>query len=322
MSARILCALLVAQFAIHAEPVSPDPREAWDLAGVQVALLTLVVAEESKCEQDVITRGWGDAEPGIEVLHGGLHSPYDGVCFPNFDYVDIEHIVARAEADESGLCSQALTVREEFAADLLNLTFAPSSLNASKGKRDAGEIKSADQSKFRDALTPAGKCFWAAQTVRVKSKYDLSVDAAEKAALTEILNECQAAGTAVGRPQASASCGWAVRSEYAQAAQDVALESCSEKPETESWRAALPYASDIACHVEQPAAPVQDDSRADQIAAQTACKEQLDSITCSSIKAQCPLVTVIHLGEPLYQPIRTNGRSNDSDDDGLYCESL
>jgi hypothetical protein len=174
--------------------------------------------------------------------------------------------------------------------------------------------------------------------VRVKSKYGLSVDAAEKTALDEILTECEAAGISSGRPQAPVGCGWAIRTEFALAVRDANLAptaSCVEDLEGESWRAALQYASDIACIVappadsEQPAdsslsdtTAAQEGPRAAQIAAQAACKAMLDTVTCTTIKEQCPSVTVIHRGEPLYQPKDSNGSSSDSDDDGLYCESL
>lgn len=68
------------------------------------------------------------------------------------------------------------------------------------------------------------------------------------------------------------------------------------------------------------------DPRAGQKAAQTACISTLrasgHSTTCTNIERYCPSVDPIQRGEPLYQPRGTNGRSNDSDDDGTYCEGL
>ena len=156
-------ALLVASLAPGQETeVVRDAREDWDLATVRDELAMISVQAETECAKDAIADGWEDKEPDIAELHGGRFSPYDGVCFPNFHYVKIEHIVARKEADESGMCNRTLTQRRQFAADLLNLTFSPGSLNASKGKLDAGELSSAEESLFRDSLTTEGKCFWAA----------------------------------------------------------------------------------------------------------------------------------------------------------------
>lgn len=333
---RLLGVLVVVGFGFQAlgeeTAVFRDSREDWDTARVRTELGQLDVEAETECSRSTIADGWEDTEPDIASLHGGLFSPYDGLCFPNFHYVDIEHIVARKEADESGMCDLPTSEREAFAIDLLNLTFAPGSLNGSKGALDAGDLEAAEQSLFRDELTWAGKCFWAAQTVRVKSKYGLGVDTDEKDALDGILADCESEGTLTTRPEAPAGCGWTVRSEFAAAVADTANapdSSCSELPGTESWQAALQYADEIVCITGFPASleESEDDAvatnpRASQIAAQEACKQELESISCTAIEEQCPSVGVIHRGEPLYQAKGTNGRSNDSDDDGLFCEEL
>ena len=94
---------------------------------------------------------------------------------------------------------------------------APGSLNASKGKLDAGELSVAEQSLFSDELTAEGRCFWAAQTVRVKRKYSMSVDTQERDALAAILLNCETEQTSVARPVAPVECEWAVRPEFAAA---------------------------------------------------------------------------------------------------------
>ena len=311
--------LLIASLALAQESeVVRDPREDWDVAKVRAELGELSVGVEMECSKSVIAGGWADKEPDIASLHGGRLSPYDGLCFPNFHYVDIEHIVARKEADESGMCDRPIEEREEFAADLLNLTFAPGSLNASKGKLDAGEISAAEQSLFNDELTAEGRCFWAAQTVRVKSKYGMSVDRQERNALDAILLNCETEQTSVARPVAPVECEWAVRPEFAATVAGTDNEPtayCADRLEEESWRAAQQHAGEIICIAGA-------NPRADQIAAQTACKAELESITCTAIRDHCPSVGPIQRGEPLYQAVGTNGRSNDADDDGIYCEDL
>ena len=314
-----------------------DDRESWSLSRVRSELRSLPVRSETSCARAAVTAGWQDLEPDIEALHGGPFSPYDGLCFPNYHYVDVEHVVSRKEADESGMCSQGLERRKAFAADTLNLTFAPGSLNSSKGKLDAGDIVSAESSLFRDELTDAGRCFWAAQTVRVKAKYLLAVDSAEKTELIRIFRACRS----VSRPQYPAACGWTLRPEYAAAAiraNRAPGSYCSEPSVAQRWRAAVQYASDIACLPGSPPEPestseataetasesaeAETNPRATQIAAQRACKAKLDRVTCSNIKRHCPDVEPIRRGEPLYQPKGTNGRSNDADNDGVCCESL
>jgi hypothetical protein len=55
---------------------------------------------------------------------GRIYSPYTGETFTRADEVDIEHIVARSEAHDSGLCAADSFTRLAFASDMLNLTLA------------------------------------------------------------------------------------------------------------------------------------------------------------------------------------------------------
>ena len=44
-------------------------------------------------------------EPRIVNSIGKMYSPYTGRCFTSLRQTDIEHIVARSEAHDSGMCS-------------------------------------------------------------------------------------------------------------------------------------------------------------------------------------------------------------------------
>ena len=55
---------------------------------------------------------------------GGVYGPYTGRWFASKRETDIEHIVARSEAHDSGLCVADEATRRRFATDLLNLTLA------------------------------------------------------------------------------------------------------------------------------------------------------------------------------------------------------
>ncbi|MCY4409824.1 MAG: hypothetical protein OXC27_05140, partial [Caldilineaceae bacterium] len=57
-------------------------------------------------------------------MDGSFYSPYTGETFAWGEDVDIEHIVARSEAHDSGLCAADIFTRLAFASDPLNLTFA------------------------------------------------------------------------------------------------------------------------------------------------------------------------------------------------------
>ena len=111
---------------------------------------------------------------------GGAYSPYTGEWFKSQSETDIEHIVARSEAHDSGLCAASPDRRREFASDPLNLTLASPALNRrEKSDRDAGEW-----------LPESNRCWFAARVVAVKRKYALTVDVVEAAALERVLRRC------------------------------------------------------------------------------------------------------------------------------------
>ncbi|MDE0100827.1 MAG: hypothetical protein OXN89_00460 [Bryobacterales bacterium] len=128
MVPAIACGLALAA----ANPSAPgEDHELWDKTRLRVALSSLSVAPEGDCTvSDVDPSAWAGLHDEIAELHLGLSSAYDGIIFPNFHYVQIEHIVARKEADESGLCDRPSEARAAFAGDLLNLTFAPGTRRA------------------------------------------------------------------------------------------------------------------------------------------------------------------------------------------------
>lgn len=55
---------------------------------------------------------------------GGIYSPCTGARFASKRETDIEHIVARSEAHDSGLCAARADTKRRFANDALNLTLA------------------------------------------------------------------------------------------------------------------------------------------------------------------------------------------------------
>lgn len=111
----------------------------------------------------------------------GLFSPYDLSCFSSPRESDVEHIVAIAEAHASGMCSRSNKEKSQFSSDLLNLTLATPELNrGEKVAKDAAEW-----------MPEKNQCWYAARVVAVKRKYRLSVDKAEKRALTRVLKRCR-----------------------------------------------------------------------------------------------------------------------------------
>ncbi len=151
----------------------------------------LVVAPEYRCSP-YRSKEYSypqSVEPKIVESIGKMYSPYTGTCFTSLRQSDIEHIVARSEAHDSGLCSADRNLRKRFSSDLLNLTLASPELNRSqKSAKDAA-----------DWIPGMNQCWFAARVVAVKRKYKLTVDRREAAALERILSNCSSTNLIVGQ---------------------------------------------------------------------------------------------------------------------------
>ena len=83
-----------------------------------------------------------------------MYGPYTGRWFASPRDTDIEHIVARSEAHDSGLCAADAARRRRFASDLLNLTLASPAVNRTqKNDKDAAEwLPALNQCWFADRV--------------------------------------------------------------------------------------------------------------------------------------------------------------------------
>ncbi len=116
----------------------------------------LLVAAEHRCapyRSDEYAYPQAVEDDIIQRL-GGLFSPYTNEVFHSKRDTDIEHVVARSEAHDSGLCRADAATKRRFSRDLLNLTLASPRVNRNqKGAKDAAEWQ-----------PEANQC-WFAQTV-------------------------------------------------------------------------------------------------------------------------------------------------------------
>ena len=134
-------------------------------------------------------------EPRIVAAQGGIYGPYTGTWFESIKETDIEHIVARSEAHDSGLCAAGPATWSEFASDLLNLTLASPSVNRhQKSDNDAAEW-----------LPELNQCWYVHRTVQVRREYGLTIDRAEAQAIDRVLAGCQSTDMVVLAPGASAT---------------------------------------------------------------------------------------------------------------------
>ena len=58
-------------------------------------------------------------------MDGRIYGPYTGTYFASTSENDIDHIVYRSEASDSGLCVAGSDTERSFSSDLLNLTLSP-----------------------------------------------------------------------------------------------------------------------------------------------------------------------------------------------------
>ena len=115
---------------------------------------------------------------------GRIVSPYTCEAFASKEDTDIEHIVARSEAHDSGLCRADAATRRAFSRDLLNLTLASPRVNRDqKGAKDAA------------AWQPdTNQCWFAQAVVDVRRAYRLTIDRREADTLERLLPDCPSTG--------------------------------------------------------------------------------------------------------------------------------
>ena len=153
------------------DPVANDP-----LAGIRIV-------PENRCspyDSDTYSYSQSVELQIIASMGGSIYSPYTGQYFQDRGKTDIEHVVARSEAHDSGLCGRGSQAQKTFAGDLLNLTLADPSLNRhQKSAKDLAEW-----------LPGLNQCWFVKRVIDVKRKYDLSMDTREAEAARRVWGGC------------------------------------------------------------------------------------------------------------------------------------
>lgn len=157
----------------------------------------LTVADEYRCspyDKDDYRYSQSVERKIVKELGDRIYSPYTDEWFVDTGLTDIEHIVARSEAHDSGLCEASPERKRVFASDLLNLTLASPTLNRmQKSDKDAAEW-----------IPEKNRCWFANRVVLVRLRYDLTIDAREAVALEKILSNCETTEMLISRTSASA----------------------------------------------------------------------------------------------------------------------
>ena len=155
----------------------------WSVSSVEAQTWRgLRVAPEFRCSEYHASDYSYPQSVEVQIVEnlGSLWSPYTGRAFESRQETDMEHIVARSEAHDSGLCAVRVNTRRQLATDLLNLTLASPGVNR-QHKRDH------DAS---DWLPILNECWFADRVVRVRQKYSLTIDRREADALDRVLGSC------------------------------------------------------------------------------------------------------------------------------------
>ena len=166
---------------------TPKPTEAanptWTPQSMPETWRGLIVAPENRCSPySAEGYSYSQSVEGliVESMGGLVYGPYTGTHFESTLQTDIEHIVARSEAHDSGLCAADAETRKRFAADLLNLTLASPGVNRhQKSAKDAAEW-----------LPDLNQCWFADRVVQVRQRYKLTIDESESSALEMVLSGC------------------------------------------------------------------------------------------------------------------------------------
>jgi hypothetical protein len=157
----------------------------WSSLGSYPRLADGCTARDDVLKRDLTDLKTGDRNTCI-VFSGTLQDPYTGQTLPYSRYsssqIEIDHVVALGAAWRSGVRDWDSVPRVRFANDTANLMAVHKPANQDKS------------SKTPDRWRPrqADWCAYALRWIGVKSIYGLTVIAAERSALTDMLAACPA----------------------------------------------------------------------------------------------------------------------------------
>ena len=119
-----------------------------------------------------------------KITHGTWLSPYDNRTYTDPQKVDVDHVVPLANAWRSGANAWTETRRQDFANDLTHpqLLAVAVAQNRAKGDQDPSQWKPPNHDYW---------CRYAEDWIAVKHFWALTVTAAEKTALTDMLETCR-----------------------------------------------------------------------------------------------------------------------------------
>jgi hypothetical protein len=204
-TAAAYAVVLVAPPAAHAEQYSaPLTTAIGDLAGAaenrsgydRDLFRHWVDADGDGCDtRDEVLLAEADDAPsvgsGCSLSGGRWYSYYDGVSQTSASALDIDHMVPLAEAWDSGASSWSAATRQAYANDLgdsRSLVGVTAAENRAKGDQDVAEW-----------LPGREQCRYLREFVAVKLRWRLTVDSAERSAMSALASGCTNATITVTR---------------------------------------------------------------------------------------------------------------------------
>jgi len=143
------------------------------------------VGSSCNTREAVLKRDGDGVEVGSDCYptSGSWTSPYDGETWTAPGDVDIDHMVPLADAWRTGAANWTTAKREAFANDLDSpqLWAVTDNVNQSKGDKTPDQWKPPLQAQW---------CEYSRAYTHVKFVYKLTVNDAEKGAITEMLGTC------------------------------------------------------------------------------------------------------------------------------------
>lgn len=118
------------------------------------------------------------------LTSGSWFSPYDDASFTAARALDIDHLVPLAESWDSGASAWTAAERQAYANDLDDpraLIAVSASSNRSKADQDPTTWQPPAQGY---------RCTYATDWIAIKTRWALTVDPAEQATLTDVLDSC------------------------------------------------------------------------------------------------------------------------------------
>lgn len=121
-------------------------------------------------------------DSACKATSGSWTSPYDGVTTTDPSTFDIDHLVPLSEAWDSGAWAWTTAQRQAFANDTTRPQLVAVSAHSNRSKGDDDPAEWLPQASYQ--------CTYLRAYVQVKHYYGLSVDSAEKSAISSVLDGC------------------------------------------------------------------------------------------------------------------------------------